>query len=77
MQKIASNAVVPTPDLQKIAAFGFATLMGSPATGLTPAQVHAVTSRYSANIKAACARHEKLVGLIRSQLPALMRPRVA
>ena len=77
MEKIAANATPTTAELQKIAAFGFATVLGSPATGLKPEQVKAASARFVTQLKAASARHTNLVEVIRRQLPALLSPSAA
>ena len=70
MNKIASDAVLDNSQLQKVAAFGFATALSTPSAGMLPSEVKAHTSKFAASIAKSGARHTNLVKTIRDHVTA-------
>lgn len=66
MTKIASNAVLESKDLIKIACYGLSTVLSTPRYGFTPEQVTKVATAYANVEKRRQDRHNKLTQLIAS-----------
>jgi hypothetical protein len=65
MEKIASDTQLDNQSAQRIAAFGFTTMLSTPRFGFDQAQVKQATEKFSALLKRASERREKILTLLR------------
>jgi hypothetical protein len=70
MEKIAATTVLDPTQLQKVAAYGFATALSTPSAGLPPSAVKLHTDKFAASLERSGARHNRLVQTIRGHFLA-------
>jgi len=68
MEKIAANKPISRSEGIKIATMGFATLAGSPATSLSPQEVHTLAGSYSKRATSRIQRHDNIRESIKSHV---------
>lgn len=64
MQKLASTDQLDSAALQRVAQFGFATALATPAIGASPAAVRKATEKFAAVMKANAERHDAILHML-------------